>query len=260
MVIWSFFNTVKEYFNDKTINLLHVDSVKEALWKIQIANYCFLILVISVFEDITPKTIIEIRKRNPVPILVFLENASNSDKILALKSGADNVVTQSDTIEMLFAQMETLFRRCTELNHIIPSNSDFICYDKLMLDTGRRVVFIDGEEIYLPYKEYEILLYMLKNRCRTLTFKQIYETIWKDYYFEDKSIVFYHIGQLRRLLGSGWIENVHGVGYRLCDRTEKYKEFREKEIIKMTLCLLVAMLKRHYWMTKIWRNMVLNGS
>lgn len=61
-----------------------------------------------------------------------------------------------------------------------------------------------------------------------MTFKQIYETIWKDHYLEDKSIIFYHIGQLRRLLGSGWIENVHGVGYRLCDRTEKYKELDDK--------------------------------
>mgnify|MGYP002516495204 FL=1 len=80
----------------------------------------------------------------------------------------------------------------------------------------------------MPYKEYEILLYMLKNRWRTLTSEQIYEAVWKEAYLDDKSIFFYRIGQLRRLMGEGWIETVYGVGYRLCNKAENQRKTSDR--------------------------------
>ena len=95
---------------------------------------------------------------------MLLGNGNNSEKIGALKNGADNVMENSVTIEVLMAQIEALVRRYTEQNHIDYKSSEIIYYGSLLLDLGRREVFIDGQEIWLPYKEYEILLYMLKNR------------------------------------------------------------------------------------------------
>ena len=94
------------------------------------------------------------------------------------------------TIEILAAQIEALLRRYTEPNHITYKDGEIICYGNPLLDMGRREVFIDDQAIMLPYKEYKILLYMLKNRWRTLTFEQIYEAIWKETYLDDKSVRF----------------------------------------------------------------------
>ena len=138
---------------------------------------------------------------------MLLGNGNNSEKIGALKNGADNVLENSVTIEVLMAQIEALVRWYTELNHIEYKSGEIIYYGSLLLDLGRREVFIDGQEIWLPYKEYEILLYMLKNCWRILTFEKIYEAVWKEVYLDDKSVIFYHIGKLR------WIETVYGVGY-----------------------------------------------
>ncbi len=215
------FEEIEKCFVNQIVDVCYICSVQEAICKIRLKDCCLIILDFASLKQCEDEAIIMIRKYSPVPILVLLSDRSNSNKVSALKSGADNVLEKPFTIEVLLAQIEALLRRYTELNHITCENSEIICYGSLLLDMGRREAFIDGKEILLPHKEYEILLYMLKNRWRTLTFEQIYEAVWKDTYLNDKSVIFYHMGQLRRLMGEGWIETVYGVGYRLYNKVGK---------------------------------------
>lgn len=215
------FHNIYKHFQDGLTNVYHADSVEEALLKLQINKYSLIISDLSRQAGNADNVVAMLRKQNPIPILALLESGSDLEMISALESGADAAVKKTIDIKILFAQMNALLRRYTELNHLSQICDDILCYDDLLLDSGRRVVLIGGKEIPLPHKEYEILLYMLKNRWRALTYEQIYETVWKEIFLGDKSVVFYHMGQLRRLLGNGWIESVRGVGYRLCDRMKK---------------------------------------
>ncbi len=214
---------IEKCFVNQIVDVCYICSVQEAIYKIQLNDCCLIILDFASLKQCGDEAIIMVRKYSPVPILALLNDRNNSNKVAALKNGADNVLERPFTIEVLLAQIEALLRRYTELNHITSDNGEIICYGSLLLDIGRREVFIDGKEIILPHKEYEILFYMLKNRWRTLTFEQIYEAVWKDTYLDDKSVIFYHIGQLRRLIGEGWIETVYGIGYRLYNKSENGK-------------------------------------
>ena len=210
---------IEKCFVNQIVGVCYICSVQEAIYKTQLNDCCLIILDFASLKQCGDEAIIMIRKYSPVPILALLSERSNSDKVAALKNGADNVLERPFTIEVLLAQIEALLRRYTELNHMTSDNGEIICYGSLLLDIGRREVFLDGKKISLPHKEYDILLYMLK----TLTFEQIYEAVWKDTYLDDRSVIFYHIGQLRRLIGEGWIETVYGVGYRLYDKSENGK-------------------------------------
>ena len=217
------FKEIERYYMDSAVDICYAENIQKAAYKIQMRECCLIILDIAPSDDSADETIAAIREKSPVPILVLMGDAGNAGKVAALKSGADNVLEKPFSMEILLAQMEALLRRYTELNQATHDSGEIICYGNLLLDMGRREVFIDGQEILLPHKEYEILLYMLQNRWRTLTSEQIYEAVWKDAYLDDKAVIFYHIGQLRRLLGDGWIETVYGVGYRLCNKSENKK-------------------------------------
>lgn len=222
------FGEIEKRFVNQIVNVCYICSVQEAIYKIQLNDCCLIILDFASLKQCGDEAIIIVRKYSPVPILALLSDRNNSNKVSALKNGADNVIERPFAIEVLLAQIEALLRRYTELNHIAYDNGEIICYGSLLLDMGRREVFIAGKDILLPNKEYEILLYMLKNRWRTLTSEQIYEAVWKDTYLDDKSVIFYHMGQLRRLIGEGWIETVYGVGYRLYNKSENRKDSHDK--------------------------------
>lgn len=208
--------------------ICYTSEIQEAVYRVGAHDYCMVILDMALPDNRAGQAVAAIREKSPVPILVLLDKARVSDKVSVLKKGADNILEKPCPTEMLLAQMEALLRRYTELNHITYNGGDIICYGGLVLDIGRREVSIDGKEILLPCKEYEILLYMLKNRWRTLTSEQIYEAVWKEAYLDDKSVIFYHMGQLRRLMGEGWIETVYGVGYRLYNKVGKQRDISEK--------------------------------
>lgn len=222
------FDEIDKYFENQVVDTCYICNIKEAIYKIQLNECCLIILDLASLKYCGDEIIITMRKYSPAPILVLLGNGNNLNKITALKNGADNVLEKPFAFEVLLAQIEALLRRYTEFNHITYKNGEIICYGTLLLDMGRREVSIDGQEIILPYKEYEILLYMLKNRWRTLTSEQIYEAVWKEAYLDDKSIIFYHIGQLRRLMGEGWIETVYGVDYRLCNKAENQRKTSDR--------------------------------
>mgnify|MGYP005893645307 CR=1 FL=1 len=82
------------------------------------------------------------------------------------------------------------------------------------MDTARRRVSVKGKEVTLTRKEYDILLYFLKNRNRVLTYEQIYTAVWKEEYYGDNATIFYHVGNLRRKVqAADWITSTYGIGY-----------------------------------------------
>lgn len=214
--------------DDNTIKIYYTGILKVINWEFQFHNYCLIVIELIECKDISYQTIIKIRECTPIPILVVVEKSSISDKVLMLKSGADDVLEKTFVMEECIARMKALMRRYTELNHIVQNNGDIISYNKLLIDTGRRCISIDGKEISVPRKEYDILLYMLKNRWHILTYEQIYEAVWKDVYLGDRSIIFYHIGKLRKKIGNGWIESVRGIGYRFCNKVNNEKDISDK--------------------------------
>lgn len=212
------FHSIQKCFMDGAVNVNYTESTEEGLWRMKRDRYCLIILGLSVLDEAGQNVVALMRKEKSIPILVVLDKVSVIDKVLALETGADDVLERPFAMEEFYARIQALLRRYMELNHISQGDTDIICLGRLLVDTGRRTIFMDGEKISLPRKEYDILVYMIKNRYRILTHEQIYEAVWKDVFSGDKSLIFYHMSQLRKQIGEGWIESVHGIGYRICDR------------------------------------------
>lgn len=206
---------IKRNLADESVKVYQITSVQEAIWKMQTHSYCLIILDVLLADGMGQEIISIIRQMNPVPILALSEDASIANKVLALKNGADDFLQKPYDLEECLARAQALLRRYTELNHISERNYAVVSHEGLLLDTGRRLLSINGKEISLTPKEYGILLYLLKNRRQIMTYEQIYEAVWKDMYLNDRDTVFYHVGQLRRKIGAKWVESVYGVGYRL---------------------------------------------
>ena len=83
----------------------------------------------------------------------------------------------------------------------------------VLLDTARRRVLVGDKNVNLTRKEYDRLLYFIKNSSCVLTFEQIYNAVWHEEYLMDNSTIFYYVGNLRKKIKVDWIESVYDVFY-----------------------------------------------
>lgn len=216
------FHGIQDRFISEKINIYFVDSIEEAVWKIQMHSFCLVILDIPFLDTTEMDSISVIRHINPMPILVLSEDIDVEKRIHALEKGADDFLLKPYDFNECIARIQALLRRYTELNYVAESHYEIISNDGILLDTGRRVLSVNGNEIGLTPKEYGILELLMKNHRKIMTYEQIYEAVWKDAYLgdADREVVFYQVGQLRRKIGKERIESVYGIGYRLKEELE----------------------------------------
>lgn len=152
----------------------------------------------------------KIRKEKDVPIL-FISSLSDEENMLnGYDTGADDYITKPFSISILCAKVESLLKRYRNLG-----NDGIIRVDGLLVNPKKHLINLNGKEVFLPRKEFEILMYLLDNRGIILSRQQILDVVWKgDYSIYDR-VVDTHIKKLRALLEneSGHIVTVAGSGY-----------------------------------------------
>lgn len=216
------FEHIRDAFENEVISVSHVYTAEEGLFRMRMENYSLIIMDVALSEQSGREVIAAMRDLQPMPILILSESASTQERVAALNHGADDFLAKPYELDEYLAKAQALLRRYTELNHIAARGYAFVSHDKLLLDTARRTVLVDGEEVALSKKEFDVLHYLLKHRNQVLTYEQIYETVWNDIYMEDKSTIFFQIKQLRRKLGDPeLIKSVHGIGYRISSGNEQ---------------------------------------
>lgn len=204
---------IKYSLQDDMTDVYYTQSVDEAIHMLQKKQYTLIILDACLSQDGDMGLIQKIRQMNPMPILALSETASTAEKVMALKYGADDILDKPYSLEECLARAQALMRRYTQLNHITGRNYALVSHGDIMLDTARRQVTVGNDKVILTKKEYDLLLYFIKNRNRVLTFEQIYNAVWNEEYLMDKSTIFYHVGNLRKKIKADWIESRYGVGY-----------------------------------------------
>ena len=204
---------IKYSLQDEITKVYYTQCVEEAIQMLKKEYYTLVILDVCLSQNGGTLLIQQIRQMNPLPILALLESASTADKVATLKSGADDFLNKPYDLEVCLARAQALIRRYTQLNHVTERSYALVSHGDLLLDTARRQVSIGDKKVSLTRKEYDILLYFIKNRNRVLTFEQIYNAVWKEEYLFDNSTIFYHVGNLRKKLEADWIDSKYGVGY-----------------------------------------------
>ncbi len=149
-------------------------------------------------------------KTAALPILMLTAKDGEIDKVVGLDCGADDYMTKPFSVLELSARIRALIRRSTV------SSSTRITYEGLSVDTDSREVFVDGEQVELTYKEYELLLLLLKNISKAMSRDEIMDRVWGYDFVGESRTLDIHISSLRQKLGSMGhaIKTVRNVGYK----------------------------------------------
>ncbi len=155
-----------------------------------------------------------IRQRSDVPILMLTARDEDVDKIIGLEVGADDYLTKPFNPRELVARVKSILRRSTSRRR--DPEAAALEQGVLRIDSGRREVTVEGKEVQLAPKEFDLLWELLDHRGLVLTRDQLLERVWGYTFAGDTRTVDVHVGQLRRKLGEACpIVTVWGVGYKV---------------------------------------------
>jgi DNA-binding response OmpR family regulator len=154
-----------------------------------------------------------IRRESNVPIIMLTAKGEVMDKVMGLDSGADDYITKPFAIEELMARMRVALRHKTEEK----TEENVLKLKMLEVDTARRRVTINGEEVELTKKEFDLLVYLVQNKNIVISREQILNNVWGYDYFGETNVVDVYIRYLRNKLdekcGEKLIHTIRGVGY-----------------------------------------------
>ena len=161
----------------------------------------------------------EIRKTSNVPIIMLSARGEEYDKINGFEVGIDDYVVKPFSPKELMLRIEAVMKRVNRapLSAEKPKN-EVLEYDGggLRIDLTARIVYIDGEKVYMSPKEYDLLFYMVANHNIALTREKLISEVWGYDFYGDVRTLDTHVKLLRKSLGrySSYIVTLRGVGYR----------------------------------------------
>lgn len=153
-----------------------------------------------------------IRKESQIPIIMLTALDDDADQMKGFDALADDYITKPFSMPVVVKHIEAVLRR-TEQSATTETN--IIHYKNISLDTDSFTVLVDGENITLTTREFEILKYLLENQGRVFTREILLDRIWGYDYPGDQKIVNTHIKNIRKKLGVDYIETIRGVGYKI---------------------------------------------
>ncbi len=173
-------------------------------------NYDLVILDVMMPEMDGFETCEEIREISDVPIMMLTALGDDISEIKGMDNGADDYMSKPFSYPVLLAHIRALLRRKHK------EEKQILYLYGMELDEDRRSVILDGKELNLTPKEFNLLLYLLKNKGKALSREQILDRIWGYEYDGDLRTIDTHIKSLRSKLGKlgSKIKTVYRYGYR----------------------------------------------
>ena len=164
----------------------------------------------------------EISDNKDIPVLLVSAKKEEIDKIKGLSLGADDYITKPFSPGELVARVKSHIQNYERMKNKFDtiSNKDIIDIRALKIQKSSRQVFINGEEVNLPQKEFDLLLFLAENPNRVYKREDLFEKIWGLDSLGDSATVTVHIGRIREKIESSstnpqYIETVWGAGYKL---------------------------------------------
>jgi len=156
-----------------------------------------------------------IRTTSETPIIVVSARDDEADRVIALELGADDYLVKPYGMRELSARIRAVVRR-SQPTPAAPPTSAVQEIGRLSIDRRSQRVHIDGEEIALTAKEFDVLAYLAEDPGAVRRRTEILEHVWEGHWYGATKTVDAHVAAIRKKLGdSGWIEAVRGVGFRL---------------------------------------------
>ncbi len=149
-----------------------------------------------------------------IPVIMLTAKTSEIDKVQGLESGADDYITKPFGVMELLSRIKAVLRRTAKQGE----ESEFLEINGCILDASRRIVTFEGSDVVLTYKEFELLMYLMRHASIAISRDKLMETVWGYEFAGETRTVDMHIKTLRQKLeGVGcteMIKTVRGVGYK----------------------------------------------
>lgn len=153
----------------------------------------------------------EIRNYSKVPIIMLTAKSDERDELQGFELGVDEYITKPFSPKILVARVEAILRRTNLL-----ASEDILQANGIELNKSAHQVKIDGQDVELSYKEFELLAYFMENQGIALSREKILNSVWNYDYFGDARTIDTHVKKLRSKLGSKgeMIKTIWGMGYK----------------------------------------------
>ena len=153
----------------------------------------------------------EVRQSSKVPIIMLTARSEERDELQGFELGVDEYISKPFSPKILVARVEAILRSAHALDEEHTLDAGGISIDK-----SAHQVRIDGSEIELSYKEFELLTYFIENQGIALSREKILNNVWNYDYFGDARTIDTHVKKLRNKLGDkgNYIKTIWGMGYK----------------------------------------------
>lgn len=167
------------------------------------------------------EVLMEIRSKSSIPVLMLTARGSDADKVLGLGLGADDYMVKPVNPIEIIARVQAHIRRAYNYSQMSgEEDKKLICNGELEMDLDSYTVRKNGKELTLNAKEFKILELLMSNLNKIFTKKQIYESVWGDYYMGDDNTVMVHISHIREKIEDDtknckYLKTIRGIGYKM---------------------------------------------
>ena len=203
---------IKDFIEQEEYSVIEAADGEEAVEQFE-ANINKIKLVI--LDVMMPKqdgwsALRRIRQISNVPVIMLTARSEEQDELFGYDLGVDEYVSKPFSPKILIAKIKAILQRTS------PKEVEKKNYDGIEIDTEGRNITVDGKQIELSLREYELLKYLLDNENIALSRDKILNNVWNYDYYGDSRTIDSHIKKIRHKLGKKgkYIKTMRGVGYK----------------------------------------------
>jgi len=204
---------VRDFLVKNNFEVLEAENGEQAVDKfMQIKDIALIVLDVMMPKMDGWQVCKEIRAYSKVPIIMLTAKSDERDELQGFELGVDEYITKPFSPKILVARIEAILRRTNQLE-----KGGILSCGGIQVDKTAHQTTIDGQDIELSYKEFELLIYFMENRGIALSREKILNNVWNYDYFGDARTIDTHVKKLRSKLGEkgDMIKTIWGVGYKL---------------------------------------------
>ena len=203
---------IKDFLAAKGFSILEAEDGEKALEVFESnKNKISLILLDVMMPKLDGWSVLrQIRQESKVPIIMLTARGEEQDELFGFELGVDEYISKPFSPKILVARVEAILKRTNK------DPKEVKDYDGIEIDKEGRTVKVDGKQIELSLREYELLVYLVENENIALSRDKILNNVWNYDYYGDSRTIDSHIKKIRHKLGKKgkYIKTIRGVGYK----------------------------------------------
>ena len=203
---------IKDFLMQKNYEILEAGDGEEALKVFEEnQNKISVILLDVMMPKLDGWSVLrQIRQTSKVPIIMLTARGEEQDELFGFELGVDEYISKPFSPKILVARVEALLKRTK------PEEKEIEDYGGITINSKGRTVTVDGKQVEMSLREYELLKYLVDNKGIALSRDKILNNVWNYDYYGDSRTIDSHIKKIRHKLGKKgkYIETIRGIGYK----------------------------------------------